>query len=340
MSELNSAKVRELLYGTWAAQAVYAAARLDLADHVADGAGDVEELAERTGTNPDALYRLMRALASVGMFHEEGSRRFAMTPPAQCLRTDGEDSVKDLALFYGNEVFRSYSRIVDSVRSGTPAFDAEYGTTLWEHMAKVPETSDAFRRGMGASSWREQLPLPRTYDFSGINRLVDAGGGEGTMLAAILHEQPDMRGVLVELPGGIDRTMRHFTDAGVADRCTLVEGSAFDELPHGDGFVMSCVMHALDDESGLRALRRIRDAIEPDGRLVIIERIVAPGDEPGLAKTLDLTMLLMNGGKERTESEWHSLLAAADFKLTRIVPLPYFSGGAELAAIEATPIHR
>jgi SAM-dependent methyltransferase len=338
MSELNSAHVRELLYGTWAAQAVYAAARLDLADHVADGVGEIDGLAERTETDPDALYRLMRALASVGMFHEDGSRHFTMTPLAQCLRTDGEDSVKDLALFYGNEVFHSYARIVDSIRSGTPAFDEEYGTTLWEHMAKVPETSDAFRRGMGASSWREQLPLPQNYDFSGIECLVDAGGGEGTMLAAILHEQPEMRGVLVELPGGIDRTMRHFVDAGVADRCTLVEGSAFDELPQGDGFVMSCVMHALNDESSLQALARIRAAIKPDGRLVIIERIVAPGDAPGLAKTLDLTMLLMNGGKERTETEWHELLSAAGFKLTRIVPLPYFSGGAELAAIEATPL--
>ena len=337
MTELNSARMRELLYGSWVAQTVYAAARLDLADFVADGIGDVGDLAKRTDTNPEALYRLLRALAGVGVFSEEDDRYFVMTPLAQCLRTDGEDSVKGLALFYGNEVYRAYGRLVDSVRTGDRAFDEEYGVSLWDYLRTEQSTGDAFRSGMGASSWREQLPLPRTYDFTGIRCLVDVGGGEGTMLAAILHEQPEMRGVLVEIPAGIDRSKRHFVEAGVADRATLAEGSAFDELPTADGYVLSCVLHAMDDTNSIRALRRIREAMEPDGRLVILERIVAPADEPGLAKHLDLTMMLMNGGKERTEREWHDLLAAAGLRLSRIVPLPYFSGGSELAAIEAVP---
>lgn len=339
MSELNSARMRELLYGSWVAQTIYAAASLDLADHVADGIGDVGELAKRTDTNPEALYRLMRALAGVGVFSEDDSRYFVMTPLAQCLRTDGEDSVKGLALFYGNEVHHAYGRIVDSVRTGDRAFDEEYGTSLWDYLRDVPGTGDAFRRGMGATSWREQLPLPRTYDFGGITCLVDVGGGEGTMLAAILHEQPELRGILVEIPAGIDRTMRHFVEAGVADRVTLAEGSAFDELPSADGYVISCVLHAMDDASSIRALTRIREAIQPGGRLVILERIVPPANDPGLAKHLDLTMMLMNGGKERTEQEWHDLLAEAGFNLTKIVPLPYFSGGSELAAIEAMADH-
>lgn len=335
MSELNSARMRELLYGSWVAQTIYAAARLDLADHIADGIGDVGELAKRTDTHPESLYRLLRALAGVGVFSEEDHRYFAMTPLAECLRTDGEDSIKGLALFYGDEVYRAYGRLVDSVRTGERAFDAEYGVSLWDYLRTEQSTGDAFRSGMGASSWREQLPLPQTYDFSGIKTLVDVGGGEGTMLAAILHEEPSMRGILVEIPAGIDRSMRHFVDAGVADRTTLAEGSAFDELPTADGFVISCVLHAMDDESSITALGRIRDAMTSDGRLVILERIVASGDVAGLAKHLDLTMMLMNGGKERTEQEWKDLLAAAGLRLTRIVPLPYFSGGAELAAIEA-----
>lgn len=185
-----------------------------------------------------------------------------MTPLAQCVRTDSEDSV---------------------------------------HLQQVPEAGSAFRRGMGATSWQEQLPLPRAYDFGGIRRLVDVGGGEGTMLAAILHEHPDMCGLLVELPGGIDCTMRHFVDAGVADRCELVEGSGFDEPPPGDGYLLSCVLHAMDDTNSVRVLSRIRDSIETDGRLVILERIVAPGDDPGLAKFLGLTMMLMNvlGNRQR-----------------------------------------
>jgi SAM-dependent methyltransferase len=340
MSELNSSRIRDMLYGSWVAKAIYAAARLDLADLVADGIGGCAELAERTKLNADALYRLMRALASVELFHEDSPRHFVMTPLAQCVRTGGEDSVKDLALFYGNEVYHSYGRLVDSLQSGTPAFDRVYGRSLWQHLRESPEAGAAFRKGMGASTWHEQLPLPDSYDFTGIRRLVDVGGGEGTMLAAILHEQPEMEGVLVELPGGIDPTKRHFHEAGVADRSVLIEGNGFDVLPAGDGYLLSCVLHAIDDENSIRVLSRIRDAIEPDGRLVIIERIVSPEENPGLAKFLDLTMMVMNGGKERTEQEWHELLAAASFKLTRIVPIPYFSGGTELVAIEATPIPR
>src|SRR5262249_30412339 len=151
---------------------------------------------------------------------------------------------------------------------------------------------------------------------------------------------PEMRGVLVELPGGIDRTMRHFVDAGVASRCELVEGSGFDELPPGDGYLLSCVLHAMNDENSLQVLSRIRDAIANDGHLLVLERLVAPGDDPGLAKFLDLTMLLMNGGRERAEGEWRQLLAAAGFSMTGIVPMSYFSGGAELAVIEAKPVLR
>ncbi len=337
MNELSSSRIRDYLYSSWVGQTIYAAARLDLADLVADGARHIAVLAARTNTDQDSLYRLMRALASIGIFSEEAPKHFTMTPLAQCLRSDAEDSVKYLALFYGNEIYRCYGRIVDSMRSGTPAFDAEYGQTLWEHMWTAPKTGDAFRRGMGATSWRDQLALPRTYDFGGVNCLVDVGGGEGTMLAAILHECPEMHGVLVELPVGIDRTMHHFIEAGVADRCTLIEGSAFEQLPKADGYFMSCVLHAMTDESSRRALARIRESIDPDGRLVILERIVSPGNEPGLAKFLDLTMLLANEGRERTEDEWRELLASASFRLTRIVPMPYFSGGAELMAIEATP---
>jgi SAM-dependent methyltransferase len=337
MSELGSAVIRERLYGTWIAQAVYAAARLELADHVAAMANDIATLAERTRTNPDALYRLMRALASVGIFTEESPRRFGLTPPAQSLRTDVPDSAKDLALFYGNEVYRSYGHIVEAVRTGRTGFEMEYGVSLWDRVQMAADTGAAFRRGMGATTWRDQLPLPRTYDFSGIKCLVDVGGGEGTMLAAILHENPPMRGILVDIAAGVDPTMRHFTEAGVANRFTLMEGSAFDELPGADGYLMSCVLHVMDDESSLKALSRIRDAIEPGGRLVILERIVAPGDEQCLAKILDLSMLMTNGGRERTEAEWAELLAHANLKLTNLVPMPYFTGGAELVAIEAMP---
>lgn len=340
MSELGSARIRDLMYGTWIAQSVYAAARLDLADHVSAGARGIDELARRCGADPDTLYRLMRALSSAGVFEELTDRDFAMTPAAEALRTGEDDSVKDLVLFYGKEVHRSYGRIDESIRTGRPALDAEFGKPIWDYLEQLPEEDNTFRRGMGATSWRAQLPLPRTYDFGGVKHLVDLGGGEGTMLAAILHEHPEMTGTLVELPGGMDRTMRHFVDAGVRDRCTLIEGSGFDEVPSGDGYFLSCVFHVLDDQASLRVLARIREAITSDGRLVILERIISPPNEGGLAKTLDLSMLLTNGGRERTEHEWHELLENGGFKLTRVVPMPYFIGGTELVAIEAMPTPR
>ncbi|CAM5732077.1 Hydroxyneurosporene-O-methyltransferase OS=Streptomyces fumanus OX=67302 GN=GCM10018772_39400 PE=4 SV=1 [Streptomyces fumanus] len=158
------------------------------------------------------------------------------------------------------------------------------------------------------------------------------------MLAAVLHEHPGMKGVLVEIPAGIDHTMRHFKEADVQDRVEVREGSAFDELPEGDAYLISCVLHAMDDEQSVRALRRMRESIRPGGRVIVLERIVPPGNEPGLARMLDLTMMLMNGGKERTEQEWRDLFTASGFRFTRAVEMPYFQGGAELYAIEGVPV--
>jgi SAM-dependent methyltransferase len=337
VSDVSSVRVRETMYAGWLSAAVYSAARLRLADHLAGGACDIDDLAKRTNTHAESLYRLMRALAGAGYFREEGTRRFATTPLADYLRSDAEDSVKDLVLFYGKEVYRAYGALSEAVRTGERAFDSEYGMPLWDYLKAMEDTGEAFRKGMGAISWEEQLPLPLTYDFDGIDTLVDVGGGTGTMLAAVLHEHPTMKGVLVEIPAGIDHTMRHFKEAGVESRVELREGSAFDELPEGDGYLISCVLHAMDDEQSVRALRRMRDSIRPGGRVIILERIVPTGNEPGLARMLDLTMMLMNGGKERTEQDWRTLLAASGFRFTRAVEMPYFSGGAELYAIEGVP---
>jgi SAM-dependent methyltransferase len=337
VSEVSSVRVREAMYAGWLSAAVYSAAQLRVADHVADGVHDIDELAKRTGTHAESLYRLMRALSGAGYFSEEENRRFGMTPLADYLRTGTPDSVKDLVLFYGREVYRAYGALSEAVSSGERAFDTEYGMPLWEYLNTRQDTGDAFRKGMGAATWTEQLPLPHTYPFDGIGTLVDVGGGTGSMLAAVLHEHPGMKGVLVEISAGIDRGMRHFKDAGVEDRVQLREGSAFDELPEGDAYLISCVLHAMDDEQSVHALRRMRDSVRPGGRVIILERIVPAGNEPGLARMLDLTMMLMNGGKERTEQEWRTLLAASGFRFTRAVPMPYFSGGAELYAIEGVP---
>ncbi|EPH43986.1 methyltransferase [Streptomyces aurantiacus] len=338
MSDVSSVRVREDMYAGWLSAAVYSAAQLRLADHVADGVRGIDELAERTGTHPESLYRLMRALAGAGYFREEGDRQFGTTPVAEFLRSDNADSVKDLVLFYGREVYRAYGALSEAVRTGERAFDIEYGMPLWDYLDTVEDTGNAFRKGMGAATWSEQLPLPRTYSFAGVDTVVDVGGGTGSMLAAVLHEHPGMKGVLVEISAGIDHTMRHFKEAGVEDRVELREGSAFDELPEGDAYLISCVLHAMDDEQSIKVLRRMRDAIRPGGRVVILERIVPAGNEPGLARMLDLTMMLMNGGKERTEQEWRTLFSASGFRFNKAVAMPYFSGGAELYAIEGVPV--
>jgi hypothetical protein len=330
-------RLREMVVASWSAQAIYAAAKLGIADLLASEPKTAAELAAATNTSPDALYRVLRALASVGVFTEVSPRLFAMTPLAEGLRTGVPGSVRHLTMWYGEDVFRAYAEIGHSLGTGQPAFSRVFGADLWTHFARNAESSATYNAGMGVARWTDQIPLVRAYDFAGIRKIVDVGGGQGSMLAAILHENPAMRGVLLDLASARNGHSRHFEDAGVAERYEFVEGSCFDRLPAADAYWLSCLLHALDDERATAALARVREAIHPEGRLLVVERIVPEGDAPSFAKLLDVTMLVVAGGRERTEAEFASLFQRSGFALRRIVQLPYVPAGIGLGILEARP---
>jgi hypothetical protein len=309
-----------MLSGYWISQALYVAAKLRLADRVQPGPQTAAELAAETGVQPEALYRVLRALASVGCFAEDGQGRFALTPLAECL-LDRPGSQYALALMMGEEHYRAWGRLLDSVRTGKPAFDMEFGKPVFEFLAAHPEQARVFDAAMTGIHGPETPAMIESYDFSSIGTLVDIGGGNGTVLSAALLANPRLKGILYDLPGVIDRARDTIARAGLADRCRAMPGSFFDSVPAGgDAYMMRHIIHDWDDERSLTILGNVRRVIPPKGKLLVVESVIRPGNDPDMAKLLDLAMLVIPGGKERTEAEYRELYSNAGFRLERIVP--------------------
>ena len=316
------------------AQALHVAAELRIADVVAKGPRTPDELAEATRTHEPSLRRLLCALASLGVFAEDATGRFGNTPLSERLRSDHPESVRAWAVMLGAAfVWRPWGELGAAVGTGEPAFDAVYGTSLFEHFAKHRDDAAVFDAAMTAGSSIGAVPLLAAYDFSSFERIVDVGGGQGALLHGILSANPAVRGILYDLPAVI--TGAGALRAGpIADRCEVVGGSFFDRVPAGsDGYVLKNVIHDWNDEDAVRILKNCRRAIRRDGRLLLIEGVLRPANEPDPLKFLDLMMLVLVRGRERTESEFRTLLREAGFSLTRVIPT---AGGS--AIIENRPI--
>jgi hypothetical protein len=322
-----------MLSGYWISQALYVAAKLGLADLVKSGPRSADDLAKATGTHAPSLYRLLRALASVGVFAEEHDRRFASTPLADCLRSDLAGSQRSLAIMMGEEHFASYGRLIDSVKTGETAFDKIYGVGVFEFLAQHPEQGRIFDEAMVGVHGQETAAMLAAYDFSEIGTLADVGGGNGSLLAATLQKHPKLRGMLVDLPNVAGRAKANFEAAGVLDRCQVVSGNFFQAVPGGaDAYLMRHIIHDWDDQKATQILLQVHRALAGRGKLLLVEGVVQPGNNPSFTKLLDLTMLVIPGGKERTEEEYRVLLAGAGFRLARIVPTQ-----SEISVIEAVP---
>lgn len=314
-------RLTSLISGYWVSQAVYAAAKLGLADLLQNGPRGVAELAAASGTKPDLLFRLLRALASVGVFAETTPGVFSLTPTAELLRSGIEGSQRELALMMGEEHYEVWGRLVEALQTGENAFEKQCGLPIFDYLAKHPEQGKIFDAAMVGIHGRETAAVLDAYDFSGIAKLVDVGGGNGSKLATILQRYPSMKGLLYDLPHVVERAKPPLRAAGVADRCETVGGNFFEHVPSGgDAYLMRHIIHDWNDEQSLTILRNIHRALGSDGRLLLVESVIPPGNEPFAAKFLDLTMMLIPGGKERTEAEYRELYEAAGFTLTRIVP--------------------
>ena len=317
------------------AQVVHAAARLGLADLLADGPRSVDDLAAATGTHAPSLARLVRALAALGALAEVGGGRVELTPLGAPLRSDVPGSVRDAVLFLAGEWYwRAWGGLLHSVRTGEPAFPAVHGTTAWDYRARHPEEGAIFDAAMTGISGMAADAVARSYDFSRIGVLADVGGGHGELLAAILAAHPSMRGILFDQPQVVAGARRLLERAGVADRCEVVGGSFFEAVPGGaDAYLLKSVIHDWDDPEAAAILRACRAAVGDKGRLLVVERVVGPPNEPDPAKFSDLNMLVELGGRERTAEEYRDLLAGAGFRLVGVTPT-----GSPFEVVEAAPV--
>lgn len=327
-------QLARLMAGYWHTQAIYVAAKLRLADLLQRGPRTADELAPAAGTNTRALYRLLRALASVGIFAEDEQHRFSLTPMAECLRSDLPGSLWSMALLRGGLQYEAWGQLLHSVQTGHSAFEKMHGTPIFEYFQQHPEDGKLFDAAMTGVHGRETAAMLDAYDFTGIGTLADIGGGNGSVLTAVLAKYPTMQGVLYDLPGVVERARSTIEAAGLGNRCQVVAGNFFDAVPSGaDAYLLRHIIHDWDDVQSVTILRNCRTAMSDAGKLVIVEGLVPPGNEPSISKFFDLAMMVLPGGMERTEEEYRRLYEGAGFRLTCIVPTRMW-----ISVIEGEPI--
>ncbi len=325
------AQMIQMLTGCWLSQCIYVAAKLNLADILKDGSRSCDALAEVTGTNSSSLYRLLRALASVNIFAETEPKHFKLTPLATCLRSDVPNSIKGFTLLAGGDGYQMWSNLAHSIETGTEAYTKEYGMPLFAYYQQNPQAAEVFNNAMTNLSALEQAAIVEAYDFTSIDKLVDVAGGCGSQLAAILQAYPQMQGMLIDLPEVITSASDFLTKQEVSDRTQLIAGNFFEGVPPGgDAYLLKHIIHDWEDPEALKILQNCYKVMPEGGRLLIIEQIIPPGNQPSPAKFWDLTMLIVCGGKERTAQEYRQLLKAANFELKSI-----FSTKSDASIIEA-----
>ena len=310
-----------MLAGFWIARSLSVAARLGVADHLKGDSRPVEELAMATGTHAPSLYRLLRALAGVGVFKEEPGRRFRHTPVSELLRSNRPDSMRAIAdSIFGGCHYRAWGDLEYSVRSGKIAFDHVHGTDVWDFYAKNDDEQRTFDDAMTEFTGLFNPAIVKAYDFARLHTLVDVGGGHGALLASVLKANPGVRGILFDQPHVAEGARRRFEADGLSDRCQAFGGNFFELVPAGaDAYMMKFIVHDWNDEQAATILRNVYDAAIPGAGLLVVEMVVpASNDEPSLARLDDINMLCITGGRERTEQEFAQLFAAAGFDLVKV----------------------
>lgn len=312
----------QMLFGALMQQGIYVAAKLGIADLLAQKPQTAVELAAATETHAPSLYRVLRTLASAGIFAENSDNKFELTPVAALLRQDAPNSMRDLALLLGGEWhWRIFSELKHSVKTGETAQAKVFGNELFEYLAQNPQDAETFNRAMTSHSLAAVPAIVEAYDFSGAGKVADIAGGHGILLAGVLKANPQVQGILFDLPSVIEGAGEWLEIEGVGNRVELAAGDFFESVPEGaDAYLMKHIIHDWDDEHSIKILQNIGTAMNENGKVLITEMVIPEGNEPSPSKILDLQMLIGTGGKERTKSEYEKLLEASGFRLTRIVP--------------------
>jgi len=315
------AVVTQMIFGKWVAMALSVAAKLRVADALADGPQSVPDLAGETKTHAPSLFRLLRALASVGVFAEDADGRFRQTPLSEVLRSDVPGSMRAVADYCGSDwSWRPWGKLLETVRTGWTAFDEVFGEQAFDYLGKHPDESAVFNEGMTGFSMQESPAVAEAYDFSRFGTIVDVGGGHGHLLCTILKKYPGPKGVVFDAPHVAAGATPRIADAGLAGRCRAEGGDFFAAVPAGDAYVMKHIIHDWPDDRAATILRNCRAAARPGAKVILVEMVIPPGNDPSPGKLLDLEMLVIASGKERTEAEYADLLAGAGWRLTRVVP--------------------
>jgi len=319
----------DLLSGFMRTQAISVATRLGVPDVVSSTPSDIGDIARAVGADESALYRLMRYLATEGIFTEDTARAFSETPLSVGLRSDAPATARWLALMLGAEHYGAWGEALHSFVTGEPAFDHVHGKSFFEYLGDHPDLSRIFDSAMAAGA-RGRAAALAEYDWSDVERVVDVGGGNGAALAIVLARHPHLRGTVFDLPTVVEGAANVLSAAGVQDRCDVVGGDFFvDDLPRADVYVLSQILHDWNDERAGAILDNCRRGLTEHDRLLLVERILEDGPDSAFHKLLDLHMLVLLGGKERTETEWRSLLAEHGFGVQQIT---------ESGLIEARPV--
>src|SRR5436309_3765406 len=312
----------QLISGFWISRCIYVAAKLGIADLLKEGSKSAEELASATSTHPPSLFRVLRALASVNLLTQSHDNRFGNTPASETLRSDIEGSLRAFAMTeLGEEHYPAWGELLSSVQTGAIAFDHAFGMPVWEFFAKNPQNAKIFNDAMSGVTAQANEAIHAVYDFAGINKIVDVGGGHGSLITSILKRNPGMRGILFDSPQVIEGAKAPVNASEVADRCELVGGDFFQSVPEGaDVIILKWIIHDWNDEQSIAILKNCHRALAENGKLILVEAVVPPGSDFHFSKFMDLNMLVMTGGRERTGEEFRKLYEAAGFRLTRIVP--------------------
>lgn len=311
----------QMASGYWASQAIYVAARLGIADLLKDGPMSYLELAEATATHPASLRRLLRALASLGVLATEQNYRFGLTPIGASLQSSGLASIRSMILTLGEEHYHAWGELLRRIRSGEPAFNYVYGTDLFTYLGRAPAARTTFNEGMAEVTSLVSLALLASYDFSTFSKIVEVGGGYGSLIKAILMANPNVSGVLFDAPQIIESAQGYISNGELNGRCQAVCGNFFDSVPPGgDAYILKNVIHDWDDSNSVVILRNCRQVMAENGKVLLVEMLLPLEGAASLESLMDLNMLVISRGRERTEPEYREILGSAGLRITKIVP--------------------
>jgi hypothetical protein len=311
----------QIISGFWVSRAVYVIAKLGIPDELKSGPKTVEELASATNTHAPSLYRILRALVSVGVLSSVEDGRFNQTPLSETLVTDAPGSLRWFAVSeLGQEHYPAWGNLMHSVKTGEIAFDNFFGVDIWKYFQQNPEDAAVFNNSMTSVTAHTNEAITSLYDFSQFGTIVDVGGGHGGLITSILEKNPQVKGILFDAAEVIEGARPKIEAAGLADRLETVAGDFFKSVPEGgDAYIMKWIIHDWDDEKSNTILKNIRSRMQPTNKLILVDCVVPETHEPHFSKFIDLNMLVMTGGKERTEKEFAQILEAAGFKLVRVI---------------------